>query len=88
MTDQTQANLLNNKSNNGNDVNEATMNLAGTLGRLTGGDGFAAAGPDDDYPNPDQLRDVNLRKKGKKKKKKVLGLLDDLSQFSKGDNLA
>jgi len=81
MTDQTQANLLINKSNHGTDFNEATMNLAGTLGKLTGADGFAAAGPDDDYANPDQLRDVNLRKKGKRKKKKVLGLLDDLSQL-------
>ena len=85
MTDQTQANLLNNKSNNGTDINEATMNLAGTLGKLTGGDGFAAAGPDDEFPYPDQLSDINLRKKGKKKKK-VMALQDDLSQISKGKN--
>jgi hypothetical protein len=59
------------------------MNLAGTLGKLAGVDGFAAGGPDDDYPNPDQLSDINLRKKGKKKKNKVLGLQDDLSQLPK-----
>ena len=56
------------------------------MGKLAGVDGFAAGGPDDDYPNPDQLSDINLRKKGKKKKKKVLGLQDDLSQLPKANS--
>jgi len=89
MTDQTQANLLNNKSNNRTEFNEATINLAGTLGKLARGDEFAAGGPDVEYSNPDQLGDINLRKKGKKKKKKkVLGLQEDLSHLNKGNNQA